>query len=275
VLIAVLLVSGASPWAAGAQARKSAAPIPPDVAVTGARQDRVQIEAALRKVRADPSLGADRVVHMLRWQSSPKSTSMDLPDWLKWLRPLLEGITAVFGWIAGAATWLAESGRAVLWVAALILVGLLAVYLLRFLKVQGMPRTEGGFTAPSFVRDLDIRPESLPDDIGATARLLWARGDHRGALALLYRGLLSRLVHVHGVPVRDSSTEGDCLALTQRLDAAQRDYAALLIRSWQLAVYGGRALEDAAVMHLCAQFSAALDRPPPDAGGLHAAAQGA
>ena len=45
---------------------------------------------------------------------------------------------------------------------------------------------------------------------------LWDRGDHRAALALLYRGLLSRLVHVHRVPIRDSSTEGDCLALAAR-----------------------------------------------------------
>ena len=50
-------------------------------------------------------------------------------------------------------------------------------------------------------------------DIGAAARVLWDRGDHRAALALLYRGMLSRLAHVHRIPIRDSSTEGDCLAL--------------------------------------------------------------
>ena len=54
---------------------------------------------------------------------------------------------------------------------------------------------------------------AFPPDIGAAARALWDRGEHRAALALLYRGMLSRLAHVHRVPIRDSSTEGDCLAL--------------------------------------------------------------
>ena len=79
------------------------------------------------------------------------------------------------------------------------------------------PRGDDAFVAPTHVRDLDIRPESLPDDIGAAARALWDRGEHRAALALLYRGLLSRLAHVHRLPIRDSSTEGDCLALAARI----------------------------------------------------------
>ena len=89
------------------------------------------------------------------------------------------------------------------------------------------------------MQDLDIRPESLPPNIGAAARALWDRGEHRAALALLYRGLLSRLAHVHQVPVRDSSTEGDCLALCRaHLAGPGIDYAARLIVLWQAAVYG-------------------------------------
>src|SRR4029079_6929748 len=73
--------------------------------------------------------------------------------------------------------------------------------------------SDDGFVAPTHVRDLDIRPESPTDDIGAAARQLWDRGEQRAALALLYRGMLSRLAHVHRVPIRDSSTEGDCVEL--------------------------------------------------------------
>ena len=44
-------------------------------------------------------------------------------------------------------------------------------------------------------------------------------------------GLLSRLVHVHGVPIRASSTEGDCLALARpRLAEPSARYAARLVR---------------------------------------------
>ena len=71
---------------------------------------------------------------------------------------------------------------------------------------------------------------AFPTDIGAAARALWDRGEHRAALALLYRGMLSRLAHVHRVPIRDSSTEGDCLALAARhLAHGRREYASRLV----------------------------------------------
>jgi hypothetical protein len=112
------------------------------------------------------------------------------------------------------------------------------------------------------VRDLDIRPESLPDDVGAAAAALWSSGEHRAALALLYRGLLSRLVHVHGVPIRDSSTEGDCLALaTPRVTAMRNSYAARLVRVWQGAVYGTEHPSSEAVLALCGDFARVLDVP--------------
>jgi Domain of unknown function (DUF4129) len=109
------------------------------------------------------------------------------------------------------------------------------------------------------VRDLDIRPESLPDDIGAAARRLWQDGERRAALALLYRGLISRLVHVYGVPVRGSSTEGECLALAApRLGDGPRRYAARLVHTWLLAVYGGHEPAAEAVLALCDEFAGSL-----------------
>ena len=112
------------------------------------------------------------------------------------------------------------------------------------------------------MRDLDIRPETLPADVGGAARALWDAGERRAALALLYRGLLSRLIHVHRVPIRDSSTEGDCLDLTARhLAATRQEYAAGLIRAWQRFVYGGEHVQPALVQALCDGFAGALDRP--------------
>jgi hypothetical protein len=113
------------------------------------------------------------------------------------------------------------------------------------------------------VQDLDIRPETLPDDVGATARRLWDRGEQRPALALLYRGLLSRLVHVHAVPIRDSSTEGDCLALAALyLTAGGREYTAHLVSIWQRAVYGHDRADTSIVHALCDDFAPALDAGP-------------
>ena len=79
------------------------------------------------------------------------------------------------------------------------------------------------------------------------------------ALSLLYRGLLSRLAHVHQVRVRESSTEGECLGLARgALPAPRSAYVALLIGTWQRAVYGGMPPQDQAVHELCARFDAEL-----------------
>jgi len=92
------------------------------------------------------------------------------------------------------------------------------------------------------------------------------------------RGMLSRLAHVHQVAIRDSSTEGDCLALAARkLDPARIAYVTQLVRSWQRFTYGGIAIEDAVAHELCAGFSHNLDAPAAgeSAGGARVAGAGA
>ena len=145
------------------------------------------------------------------------------------------------------------------------LVAVLVVYILRVVRVPGVLRREEPFVAPTHVQDLDIRPETLPQDIGAAARLLWDRGDHRTSLALLYRGMLSRLAHVHRVPIRDSSTEGDCLALSAAMHPTpgRRQYSLHLVDVWQQAVYGREDVQAAVVYMLCDGFASALDPTSP------------
>jgi len=105
------------------------------------------------------------------------------------------------------------------------------------------------------VGSLDIRPESLPDDVGNAAAALWQRGQHRPALSLLYRGALSRLVHAHGVPVRAASTEGECVALAAgRLQPQAQAFFVRLVDAWQLAAYGGRLPSTAQVLAICGEF---------------------
>ena len=158
--------------------------------------------------------------------------------------------------------FVAQSGRALFWVGIVALALFLVSYLVRVLSGGRDGVGEGQFVTPTHVRDLDIRPESLPPDIGAAARQLWDRGEHRAALALLYRGLLSRLAHVHKVPIRDSTTEGDCLSLAvAHLDEARHAYVTQLVRTWQRAVYGGREPDNATVYALCDAFGRTLDQP--------------
>lgn len=210
---------------------------------------RADVSRALEQVRADPNLSPSRTIRFLRWTSSPDERGTS-----RWLE-----------WIAGLFRWIAETGRVLVWVAAALLAALLAVRLIRLLREPSTNPDADGFVAPTHVRDLDIRPESLPRHVGAAARELWDRGQHRPALALLYRGLLSRLAHVHRVPVRDSTTEGDCLALAAaHLSADRYGFTARLVRAWQHGVYGGRLADTATVHGICADFAAALDEPDRD-----------
>ncbi len=164
-------------------------------------------------------------------------------------------------WLVGALGWLATTARALLWVIGILLAGILGLYIKRFLELRGAGPSAKPLAMPTHVRDLDIRPESLPDDIGASALGIWERGEHRTALALLYRGALSRLAHVHEVPIRDASTEGDCLSLANgHLPAQSAAYVARLIRVWQRAVYGKADPTDDEVRVLCAGFAEALDK---------------
>jgi Domain of unknown function (DUF4129) len=218
----------------------------------GGRPTHAEITRALEQVKTDPNLATERTIHTLRWKESTKKSS-GTPEWLSW-------ITGLFGWIA-------QGSRVVAWTAVAVLAAMLVFFVARLVHARGLGlgSTTIGLMAPTHVHDLDIRPESLPADVGAAARALWSRGHHRAALALLYRGLLSRLAHVHRVPIRDSSTEGDCLALAgTHLTLERSEYTSRLIRVWQRAVYGGEDADTAVVYALCDGFALALD-PAPDA----------
>jgi hypothetical protein len=232
-----------------ASAMLIAAPLPeaasrPEPATAAAAPSRAEIAGAIEAVKADPNLATERTIKTLRWKSSA-STARGTPGWLAWIIDLFR--------------WIGESARVLVWLAAIGLAGLLAVYLARVARARLESASEGGFVVPTHVRDLDIRPETLPDDVGAAARVLWERGERRAALALLYRGMLSRLAHVHGVPIRESSTEGDCLALAAgRMPGDRSEYLARLVRVWQRFGYGREDVESTAVYRLCDEFAAAL-----------------
>jgi len=217
----------------------------------GEEPARAEVRKALDKVANDPNLAAERTVSMLRWKEAEPVT--DEPWWWTWAN-------AAARWFRGLFMWVAESGRLIIYVLGALGVGLVAYYLVRLVRTRGLPRLPTQFAAPSHVRDLDIRPESLPADVGAEALVLWKRGEQRAALALLYRGTLSRLVHTHGVPIRASSTEGECLALARpRLAETGARYTSRLVETWAAAVYGGLEPQAGTVEALCGEFSPALD----------------
>lgn len=201
------------------------------------------VTAAVDKIRADPNLVPTQRVRVLRWVRGEKQ---ERPAWHEWLRDFFR--------------WVAESSRVLTWLGIAAAVALLVFYLACLVATFDRTRNDRpASTVPTHVRNLDIRPESLPEDIGTAAWALWEQGDRRGTLSLLYRGLLSRLVHEHAVPIRDSSTEGECLTLARKCLPAERSgYVERLILIWQSAVYGNVQPQNADVHSLCKEFSSAL-----------------
>lgn len=215
---------------------------------TGERVTEQEVKQALKTLKEDPDLAAKEKTNSLHWirDADKKSTKQDIPGWLKWLRDFF--------------SWLSHTSRLLLWILIGVVVAIAVIFIYRLLRNYQRPPQIPAANMPTHVRDLDIRPESLPDDIGSVAWQLWQQNEYRSSLALLYRGLLSRLVHIHTVPIKDSSTEAQCLELAKaHLQAAQTDYVSRALQVWQFAVYGAQLPATEIVQQLCEQFAPAMN----------------
>jgi hypothetical protein len=219
-------------------------------AAAAASPTPAEMQRALETVRKDSNLGVPKEVRRLKWAGDDK--------------PRAPRNLGAWAWLIELARWIAETSRILIYVIAALAAIALVLYLTRFLGEREPRAAKRRVLAPTHVRNLDIRPESLPDDIGAAALELWSRNEHRAALSLLYRGLLSRLAHVHAVPIRASTTEGDCLALAEKhLGADRAAYVSRLVKVWQQAVYGSRDPDTQTVTELCDGFASALNPSSP------------
>jgi len=212
---------------------------------------REQVQQAVERVRADPLLGHTETRKMLRLKKrDAEKTPEKNSDW-NWGR-LTE-------WVV----WVAATLRLMVWVLGGFAVVFVLLRIGRWMRARGAFEPKARAALPSHVQSLDIRPESLPEAIGAAAAALWQRGEQRAALSLLYRGALSRLAHVHALPIRAASTEGECLALAQqRLDAPRAGFFKRLVQVWLPAVYGARMPEAAQALSLCREFDLHLTQEP-------------
>ncbi|AEG94327.1 DUF4129 domain-containing protein [Ramlibacter tataouinensis] len=212
---------------------------------------RQEVQQAADVVRSHPDLGGRKKVKTLRLRErdDPSEKQQDPAQWR---------------WVLALFRWMAETARVLVWVGGAVLVALLLVGLRHWLRVRSQAFRMPAGAPPTHVQSLDIRPESLPPQVGAAAAGLWQRGEHVAALSLLYRGALSRLVHGHGLPIKGASTEGECLALARtRLDPAGGAFFSTLVAAWQLAVYGARLPDGTQVLALCREFDTQLPAPAP------------
>ncbi len=211
---------------------------------------RSEVKDRMKEILAGPDFSPEEVTRVPAFKNKNRQPDKK-PEWMKGLENFFRG--------------LAEVMRIVVWV--VVAIGVVALLVgLHYWWRMAAARTPGGvIDLPTQVAGLDIRRESLPDDIAAAARAAWQRGDTIHALSLLYRGALSALVLRHGVAIRSSFTEQECLRAVRRssgvtgglagcISRGMVDYFARLTEAWLHAVYARRMPADEVGLNLCAEF---------------------
>ena len=147
-----------------------------------------------------------------------------------------------------------------------LLIGAVAAFLYRYRGQIAAFAGSRRFSKATEIAGMDIRPESLPDDVAAQAVKLWREGQHRAALALLYRATVSRLVNDNHLQLTQGATEGDCLrqALAaqrrQELSNGRMAVARAITDIWLHAAYANRWPDDGAVISQCAAWRNEFDQ---------------
>jgi hypothetical protein len=166
-----------------------------------------------------------------------------------WLQALLDNLNS------NAFKHVAEGLKILLWS---LLIGAVALLVWRyrewmrtFVRRSRQPFPKAAKPVPAQLFGLDLGVETLPEDIAGTAEQLWST-QPREALGLLYRGLLSRLLHEFNLPLKNADTEGQVLEHVHRLQQPQLlAFSDELTRHWQNLAYGHRLPPTAAQQQLC------------------------
>ncbi len=190
----------------------------------------------IKEVKANPDFKVHTVTERV---PKKKTTSSSMPAWL-----------ANFGQILALVFQIC---------AVVLLLGLLGWVIWRYrhvFKIHGAI-DEGDRFIPSarVVMGMEVSSVSLPDDVPTAAWSLWQEGRHQEALALLYRGSISRVMEIARVEILESDTEGDCLRRVQSAGAvAHPDYFRGITGAWIRLAYAGVSPADAEVHALCQQW---------------------
>jgi hypothetical protein len=158
-----------------------------------------------------------------------------LPQWLKALLEMFDNQHF------GALATLIE---VTLWAAVISAIGVLIWYYRDGLQAFVSRRLPGAKKNPHLPAPqafgLDLNRETLPPDIAASAEGLW-QSNPRAALGLLYRALLSRLLHDFDIPLKAADTEGQVLERIEQLQQpALLAFSKDLTAHWQNMAYGHR-----------------------------------
>ncbi|MCF5722037.1 DUF4129 domain-containing protein [Pseudomonas syringae] len=171
-----------------------------------------------------------------------------------WLQALLDGLNS------NAFKHVAQGLEVLLW--SLMVIGLALLvwryrdWLHAFVSRRSSPTKQIPKPLPTQLFGLELATETLPDDIPALAEQLWPT-QPREALGLLYRGLLSKLLHDYNVPLKSADTEGQILDRVHLLQQPQLlAFSDELTRHWRNLAYGHHLPPASAQQQLCSDWRA-------------------
>jgi hypothetical protein len=158
-------------------------------------------------------------------------------------------------WLVALAEFFASGARVFAWIGGALLVLFLIYLIARHVGLNGW-RVGKSRDLPEVLFGLDVRPESLPDNVTDAARNLLAAGDIRGAVSLMYRGALVSLIQDGRIDISRGDTELQLLARVRRAygseaygDAKAR-YFATLVSIWQRVAYARQMIAAAEIAPL-------------------------
>lgn len=208
-------------------------------------------KAAIKEVLADPVFGGEK--EETEWSYINKAAADDTPsknDEPSWIGDLL-------GFIESMSKVL----RVLVWASGALLLGGLIYLSYRYRNAWLGPLGKHS-APPSFLFGLDVRPESLPDDIVSAALHELGRGNTKKALSLLYRAALVSLIHHSQLVFHAGHTEDDCLRLVRAaLDDGSSGYFAELMDAWKLTAYAHEAPPQEELEALCHRWRVHFAQP--------------
>ncbi|KQV19420.1 hypothetical protein ASC74_21685 [Pseudomonas sp. Root329] len=169
-------------------------------------------------------------------EDQPAADTADDDPTTEWLEALLKLLdNQRFGTVASLI-------EIVLWGVLIGAIGLLIWHyrdgLQAFVSRRPALKSKVARPLPQQAFGLDLNRETLPADIAASAERLW-QTHPREALGLLYRGLLSHLLHDFDMALKPADTEGQVLERIEHLQQpALLAFSKNLTGHWQNMAYG-------------------------------------
>jgi len=168
-----------------------------------------------------------------------------LADILDFIGPVFEFIANIFRVVP-----------ILVWIGVGLLIAYVIYYFRDALATVGRRRpSEETVTTPDILFGLDLRKESLPDDVPSEVAALWRQGKHREAVGLLYRATLSGLIHQYSFEYFDGYTEQESASIVRAKGSGPlSQYVQALTAVWQSIAYAHRLPADQQVTDLCSQW---------------------